>query len=635
MTAASIPYLFVPVFAWPSAPGGKLHTYLAGGTTPATTYAADGVTPNTNPVTLDSEGTAVVRLSQSVAYHFVLNDATDTTTLWDADTYQSSYVTAASIVTQANVSQALWPQTAAEIAAGVTPTAYQYPPYTMMRYGLDPSGAADSTSAINTCLAVAATAGLAKVKVGLPSASIKIAGTVSWPVDLVGIDWEGAQLNCTITTGYVVQPTYTTTSTGKDLVAMIKSHPMENFSAYGPCTPGNLSALSASGFANLTDPTGGGSMPGVTFRNGGTYNFYTHFLFGSGAFFDLIDNWDFNTQFGGANFQFLSVPGGTNSGERNTVVNSRFGITYATNATGGTGAAAINQANGNADTRIVNCSFNGAGQTNMRFFTVSGGRVYFNGCHFESSTDAEYWGYVTGSNSSAFIDQYGIFLDAAKSATPCFYCDASVTNGSLTFGAGAYNAQTNSVPLVGGAGPVKMVAAPDNYASGNSYPNYIALSLNLLADPIFASGALTKDGWTAGGGTNPTVEGTNPFSGTKDVKFSMVTGQTNFITSRKFACGPNQRVFVQVQMALTGFTTGTTFYTQLQYLSADGTVLGSQTFASLGANAAYAPFATNGSGGAFPAPGGTVAAQLQTAISGGTTGAAGYLGQVILNLPPV
>ncbi len=361
---------------------------------------------------------------------------------------------------------------------------------------------------------------------------------------------------------------------------------------------------------------------------------FGHFLFGAGAFFDLIDNWDFNATSSGVNYQFLSLPPATNADERNTVQNSRFGLTYGTNLAGGSGAAGINQNNGNADTRLISCSFNGGGTTNMRFFTVQGGRLHLDNCHLESGTDAEYWGYVTGSNSSVFLSDWEVFFDTVKTVTAPFYCDSSVVNGSTTFGVGAYNVTTSSVPLVAGTGVVKMLASPDNYLAGN-YPAYISSFLNQFADPIFASGAFTRDAWTASGSTPPTVETTNPFSGTKDVKFNMTTGQTNSITSRKFACTPGQRPHVALQMALTGFTTGTVFQVQVQYLYADSSTALAQTVGSLTGNSGYVQIATNGSGGMPVAPPGTTYVQVQVIISGGTTGALGYLGQAIINLPPV
>jgi hypothetical protein len=58
--------------------GGKLYTYAAGTTTPLATYVdAAGVTQNTNPVILDSNGEADVWLSNTLNYKFVLKDADD------------------------------------------------------------------------------------------------------------------------------------------------------------------------------------------------------------------------------------------------------------------------------------------------------------------------------------------------------------------------------------------------------------------------------------------------------------------------------------------------------------------------------------------------------------------------------
>ena len=54
--------------------GGKLYTYAAGTTTEKTTFQdADEVTPNTNPIILDSRGEAPVYLDEG-AYKFILKD---------------------------------------------------------------------------------------------------------------------------------------------------------------------------------------------------------------------------------------------------------------------------------------------------------------------------------------------------------------------------------------------------------------------------------------------------------------------------------------------------------------------------------------------------------------------------------
>lgn len=87
----SAPILFPPLFrAFDSAgnplAGGQLFTYAAGTTAPQATYSDDaGTVQNTNPVILDTTGSAVVRLGAS-AYKFVLKDAGGSTQ-WTVDHY--------------------------------------------------------------------------------------------------------------------------------------------------------------------------------------------------------------------------------------------------------------------------------------------------------------------------------------------------------------------------------------------------------------------------------------------------------------------------------------------------------------------------------------------------------------------
>lgn len=56
--------------------GGLVETYAAGTTTPLATYIdLDGLVPNENPVVLDSAGRADIRLTDGVAYKFIVKDA--------------------------------------------------------------------------------------------------------------------------------------------------------------------------------------------------------------------------------------------------------------------------------------------------------------------------------------------------------------------------------------------------------------------------------------------------------------------------------------------------------------------------------------------------------------------------------
>jgi len=58
--------------------GGKIYTYLAGTSTPATTYTDYSAgTANTNPIILDSLGQANIWLLSTVSYKFIVRTATD------------------------------------------------------------------------------------------------------------------------------------------------------------------------------------------------------------------------------------------------------------------------------------------------------------------------------------------------------------------------------------------------------------------------------------------------------------------------------------------------------------------------------------------------------------------------------
>jgi len=60
--------------------GGKLYTYAAGTTTPLASYTDHtGVTANTNPVILDSNGEADVWLPDTTSYKYVLKTSADVT----------------------------------------------------------------------------------------------------------------------------------------------------------------------------------------------------------------------------------------------------------------------------------------------------------------------------------------------------------------------------------------------------------------------------------------------------------------------------------------------------------------------------------------------------------------------------
>lgn len=129
--------------------GGLLFTYLAGTSTKQATWTDSTQTvTNSNPIVLDSNGAAYVWLDPTLLYKYVLSPKNDTdppsSPLRTEDNI-STAITAA-LITQSFLGKILYPQTAVEISAGVTPLAYQYPPGNALRYGVDPTGVADATA---------------------------------------------------------------------------------------------------------------------------------------------------------------------------------------------------------------------------------------------------------------------------------------------------------------------------------------------------------------------------------------------------------------------------------------------------------------------------------------------------------
>ena len=91
--------------------GGMLYTYVAGTSTPKATYTdSTGVTPNANPVILDSAGRADVWLALG-AYKFVLQDSLGNT-IWTVDGINQTNLTFNVVDTLADL-RALDPNSAA------------------------------------------------------------------------------------------------------------------------------------------------------------------------------------------------------------------------------------------------------------------------------------------------------------------------------------------------------------------------------------------------------------------------------------------------------------------------------------------------------------------------------------------
>jgi hypothetical protein len=130
---------------------GKLYSYIAGTTTPQATYPSQSEsTPNTNPITLNARGECALWLDPTLSYKFNLTDALGNQIAeYPVDNIVGGYYPASSPIDSVNIHYDI---TAGEIAAGVTPAVYSYPPPDIRRYGAIASPAFDCQTAFNNCL---------------------------------------------------------------------------------------------------------------------------------------------------------------------------------------------------------------------------------------------------------------------------------------------------------------------------------------------------------------------------------------------------------------------------------------------------------------------------------------------------
>jgi hypothetical protein len=129
--------------------GGKLYTYLAGTTTPATTYTtSSGNTAWTNPIVLDSagrvSGSGEIWLTVGVAYKFVLKDSNDVLIA----TYDNLYGVATLPISSNNVTY----QPAGTGAVETTVQAKLRQTVSVMDFGATGNGTTDDSAAIQAAL---------------------------------------------------------------------------------------------------------------------------------------------------------------------------------------------------------------------------------------------------------------------------------------------------------------------------------------------------------------------------------------------------------------------------------------------------------------------------------------------------
>jgi hypothetical protein len=126
--------------------GGKLYFYLAGTTTPATVYTSSAMTTaHAHPVLATTAGLfPAIWLSAGVTYDITCKNS--------ANAVQWTVLNYSDALTADEVAPLIFPRTAAEIAAGVTPTDYGYEPGDARRYGAVGDGAADDTTPVSNAV---------------------------------------------------------------------------------------------------------------------------------------------------------------------------------------------------------------------------------------------------------------------------------------------------------------------------------------------------------------------------------------------------------------------------------------------------------------------------------------------------
>lgn len=171
-----------------SYPGSKLYFYTTGTNTPEDVYTdADLQVAHSVPVTADADGVfAPIWLDPEVTYKVTWNTASNAL-IYTVDPISETQ-------TASDIGRILYPRTAAEITAGVTPTNYEYPPGNILRYGAVADSTTDNRVAFLAAVNSTPTGGTVVVPVGTGSYLIDTSGGESTAIEIdrqMTIDLEG------------------------------------------------------------------------------------------------------------------------------------------------------------------------------------------------------------------------------------------------------------------------------------------------------------------------------------------------------------------------------------------------------------------------------------------------------------
>jgi Pectate lyase superfamily protein len=263
---------------------GTVGTFQAGTNIPAPTYTdSTGSQPLQNPIPLNARGEPQNTAGTSVgiwgppntAYKFVVSDAAGNVVrmLDNVIAPLTSFT-----LTQAAIGAVLYPQTAAEIAAAVTPTNYAYPPLNVLRYGADPTGNVDATAIINNAISVAFRQNGGSVF--MPAGTYKISNTITMQ-DGVSILGAGCGSNATPCT--LINATSLTGATVAIALPGMSNVTLKDFYLSGPSVPCTMDLIQTTltnrrlCFENLIIVSTGSTGAGISLSpaGGGSYTIIT------------------------------------------------------------------------------------------------------------------------------------------------------------------------------------------------------------------------------------------------------------------------------------------------------------------------------------------------------------------------
>jgi hypothetical protein len=605
---------------------GLVYTYAAGTTTPQATYVDNTqTTQNPNPVVLNARGEASIWTNPALSYKFVVTDSNGNT-IRTVDNVVGFNILVSALIsgnfTQAALGAILYPQTAAEIAATITPANYAYPELDFRRYqGWNGNGTASDFNAVNSAFLVAQQYTGSTLRAPQNSTIVLNAPLTNWDVAKFGIDWNGSTVlwsGMTTANSIAIAP-FTSQSDSNRIPAYAAPHRMSNARLVGP----GMSYTSIIGIS-LSDANPTPNMSGCLFSGITSVDFAVDVAFGNGAFCDTFENCIFTTFSGvGTTYSVVMESGATNAGEK-----LAFTKCFWYNK-----AYAIDNQSDAADMYFDTCSFDGC----VTIFSNTGGS-YIDSVsgHYESSTaGTAAWFYNSGTNSAITIKGGTIVMDAGISGSfPIGQCNSSVggifmDDVKMGFGANSYTASDGvfGPVLIGGTGRAR-VRNPV-WGQGTPIKPGLSAALNALAYPGFESASYT-DEWTL---TNAVRSTTVAHSGTYSLALNAASSvNATAITSP--ACAPGQWATGSIWYQWPGSVSGT-LQLSLSFCDANGTAISGASSAFLTATSAVGTW-TNvtfpAAGTPTPAPNGTVSAKLTLTVFGAAGTSVAYVDDILLTV---